>query len=291
MEILVKKILFCLLIFFCVLIANTSFEPVLSSEYDEKKAYIGKKLFFDKRLSTKENYSCETCHNLYWNLSGSNSSLTSQKGVLNPPSVLNAALNFIFFVDGRARSLKEQVSESIISRNELNSNQNDIVEKVKNISEYVVLFKSAFNDGVNYENIVSVLVEFEKAVLSIDSPFDEYLAGNNDAISLKAKKGFQLFTKVGCIACHTGRNIGGNLMQRVGLKDVNDIKRLSRVPSLRNVARTAPYLSSGDMNDLKEVISFVSYHQLLHTLNNEEIEQIYQFLLTLNGRKPRILNE
>lgn len=80
-------------------------------------------------------------------------------------------------------------------------------------------------------------------------------------------------------------------MQRVGLKDVNDIKRLSRVPSLRNVARTAPYLSSGDMNDLKEVISFVSYHQLLHALNNEEIEQIYQFLLTLNGRKPRILNE
>ena len=291
MEILVKKILFCLLIFYCTLIANTSFEPVLSSEYDEKKAYIGKKLFFDKRLSTKENYSCETCHNLYWNLSGSNSSLTSQKEVLNPPSVLNAALNFMFFVDGRARSLKEQVSESIISRNELNSNKNDIVEKVKNISEYVILFKSAFNDGINYENIVSVLVEFEKAVLSIDSPFDEYLAGNNDAISLKAKKGFPLFTKIGCIACHTGRNIGGNLMQRVGLKDANDIKRLSRVPSLRNVARTAPYLSSGDMNDLKEVISFVSYHQLLHALNNEEIEQIYQFLLTLNGRKPRILNE
>ena len=286
-----KKVLFWMVVSFCILSANSSFEPVLSSKYDEKQAYIGKKLFFDKRLSTTENYSCETCHNLYWNLSGTNSSYTSQKGVINPPSVLNSALNFLFFTDGRVRSLKDQVKESINSRNELNSNKDEIVKKVKSIGEYGILFNDAYSDGINYENIVGALAEFEKAILSIDSPFDEYLAGNDDSINAEAKNGFELFNKVGCVACHNGRNLGGNLMQNVGLKDASESRRLMRVPSLRNVARTAPYLSSGEMSDLKEVIGFVSYHQLIHTLSSEELEQIYKFLLTLNGRRPRILNE
>ena len=286
-----KKVLFWMVVSFCILSANSSFEPVLSSKYDEKQAYIGKKLFFDKRLSPTENYSCETCHNLYWNFSGTNPSYTSKNGALNPPSMLNAALNFIFFNDGRARSLKEQVNESINSRNQLNSNKDEIVKKVKSIGEYGILFNDAYSDGINYENIVDALVEFEKAILSIDSPFDEYLAGNDDSINAEAKKGFELFNKIGCVACHNGRNLGGNLMQNVGLKDAGESRRLMRVPSLRNVARTAPYLSSGEMSDLKEVIGFVSYHQLIHTLSSEELEQIYKFLLTLNGRRPRILNE
>ena len=118
-----------MLVSFCALNANSSFEPVLSSKYNEQKARIGKKLFFDKRLSPTETYSCETCHNLYWNLSGTNS-YTSQNGA-TPPSVLNSALNFLFFTDGRARSLKDQVQESINARNELNSNKDEIVKKSK----------------------------------------------------------------------------------------------------------------------------------------------------------------
>ena len=287
-----KKVLFWMVVSFCILSANSSFEPVLSSKYNEKQAYIGKKLFFDKRLSTTENYSCETCHNLYWNLSGTNSSYTSQKGVINPPSVLNSALNFLFFTDGRVRSLKDQVKESINSRNELNSNKDEIVKKVKSIGEYQILFEDAYEDGIKYKNIVDALVEFEKAVLSVDSPFDEYIAGNKNAIDDEAKKGFEIFQKVGCVACHNGRNLGGNLMQDIGLKkDTTENRRLLRVPSLRNITRTYPYLINGSINDLKGLISFVSYRQLLHTLSNEEIEQIYKFLLTLNGRKPRILNE
>ena len=287
-----KKFLFCLLVSFCTMMASETFEPVLTSKYDEQKAHIGKKLFFDKRLSPTENYSCETCHNLYWNFSGTNPSYNSQKGVLNPPSVLNAALNFIFFNDGIARSLKEQVNESINSRNQLNSNKDEIVKKVKSIGEYQILFEDAYEDGIKYKNIVDALVEFEKAVLSIDSPFDEYIAGNKNAIDDEAKKGFETFKKIGCVACHNGRNLGGNLMQDIGLKkDTTENRRLLRVPSLRNITRTYPYLINGSINDLKELISFVSYRQLLHTLSNEEIEQIYKFLLTLNGRKPRILNE
>ena len=274
------------------MMASETFEPVLTSKYDEQKARIGKKLFFDKRLSPTENYSCETCHNLYWNFSGTNPSYTSKNGTLNPPSMLNAALNFIFFNDGRARSLKEQVNESINSRNQLNSNKDEIVKKVKSIGEYQILFEDAYEDGIKYKNIVDALVEFEKAVLSIDSPFDEYIAGNKNAIDDEAKKGFETFKKIGCVACHNGRNLGGNLMQDIGLKkDTTENRRLLRVPSLRNITRTYPYLISGSINDLKELISFVSYRQLLHTLSNEEIEQIYKFLQTLNGRRPRILNE
>ena len=286
-----KRFLFCLLVSFCTMMASETFEPVLTSKYDEQKAHIGKKLFFDKRLSPTENYSCETCHNLYWNLSGTNSSYNSQKGVLNPPSVLNAALNFIFYTDGRARSLKDQVSESINSRTELNSNKDEIVKKVKSIGEYQILFENAYEDGIKYKNIVDALVEFEKAVLSVDSPFDEYMSGNEDAIDAEAKKGFELFNKIGCVACHNGRNLGGNLMQDVDRKDLTENRRLLRVPSLRNVMRTAPYLSGGSMNDLKEMIRYISAMQLQHPLSDEELGRIYKFLQTLNGRKPRILNE
>ena len=286
-----KRFLFCLLVSFCTMMASETFEPVLTSKYDEQKAYIGKKLFFDKRLSPTENYSCETCHNLYWNLSGTNSSYNSQKGVLNPPSVLNAALNFIFYTDGRARSLKDQVSESINSRTELNSNKDEIVKKVKSIGEYQILFENAYEDGIKYKNIVDALVEFEKAVLSVDSPFDEYMSGNEDAVDSEAKKGFETFKKIGCVACHNGRNLGGNLMQDVDRKDLTENRRLLRVPSLRNVMRTAPYLSGGNMNDLKEMIRYISAMQLQHPLSDEELGQIYKFLQTLNGRRPRILNE
>ena len=286
-----KKFLFCLLVSFCTMMASETFEPVLTSKYDEQKAHIGKKLFFDKRLSPTENYSCETCHNLYWNLSGTNSSYNSQKGVLNPPSVLNAALNFIFYTDGRARSLKDQVSESINSRTELNSNKDEIVQKVKSIGEYQILFENAYEDGIKYKNIVDALVEFEKAVLSVDSPFDEYMSGKEDAVDSEAKKGFETFKKIGCVACHNGRNLGGNLMQDVDRKDLTENRRLLRVPSLRNVMRTAPYLSGGNMNDLKEMIRYISAMQLQHPLSDEELGQIYKFLQTLNGRRPRILNE
>lgn len=286
-----NKLFFCLLVSFCTMMASDTFEPVLTSKYDEQKAYIGKKLFFDKRLSPTENYSCETCHNLYWNLSGTNSSYNSQKGVLNPPSVLNAALNFIFYTDGRARNLKDQVSESLNSRTELNSNKDEIVKKVKSIGEYQILFENAYEDGIKYKNIVDALVEFEKAVLSVDSPFDEYMSGNEDAVDSEAKKGFETFKKIGCVACHNGRNLGGNLMQDVDRKDLTENRRLLRVPSLRNVTRTAPYLSGGSMNDLKDIIRYISAMQLQHPLSDEELGQIYKFLQTLNGRRPRILNE
>lgn len=282
--------IFTITISFC---EYSSYEPLTVTKYNEEKAMLGKKLFFDKRLSPNENYSCQTCHNLYWNLSGSNQGST-EKGMLNPPSILNAAANYLFYNDAKKTNLKDQVKESITSRIELNSNNDKVVDTVNSISEYKILFKEIYEDGISLNNIIDAIVEFEKAVLSIDSPFDHFISGDDNAISNEAKKGFDIFNKIGCVACHNGRNLGGNLMQDLGHNKISALdtnKRLRRAPSLRNIAKTAPYLSHGEMSDLKETLRYVSYYQLGHELSKDEIDALYAFLLTLNGKRPRILNE
>lgn len=282
--------IFTITISFC---EYSSYEPLTVTKYNEEKAMLGKKLFFDKRLSPNENYSCQTCHNLYWNLSGSNQGST-EKGMLNPPSILNAAANYLFYNDAKKTNLKDQVKESITSRIELNSNNDKVVDTVNSISEYKILFKEIYEDGISINNIIDAIVEFEKAVLSIDSPFDHFISGDDNTISDEAKKGFDIFNKIGCVACHNGRNLGGNLMQDLGHNKISALdtnKRLRRVPSLRNIAKTAPYLSHGEMSDLKETLRYVSYYQLGHELSKDEMDALYAFLLTLNGKRPRILNE
>ena len=237
--------IFTITISFC---KYSSYEPLTVTKYNEEKAMLGKKLFFDKRLSPNENYSCQTCHNLYW-------------------------------------------KEPITSRIELNSNNDKVVDTVNSISEYKILFKEIYEDGISLNNIIDAIVEFEKAVLSIDSPFDHFISGDDNAISNEAKKGFDIFNKIGCVACHNGRNLGGNLMQDLGHNKISALdanKRLRRAPSLRNIAKTAPYLSHGEMS---ETLRYVSYYQLGHELSKDEMDALYAFLLTLNGKRPRILNE
>jgi len=288
-----RGIIFCLFIITASFCKYESYQPLTVAKYDEEKALLGKKLFFDKRLSPNENYSCQTCHNLYWNLSGSNQD-GMEKGTLNPPSILNAAANYIFYNDAKISNLKDQVKESITSRMELNSNNDKIVDSVSNISEYKILFKRIYDDGINFDNIADAIAEFEKAVLSVDSPFDRFISGDDRAISNSAKKGFEIFNNIGCVACHNGKNLGGNLIQDIGHERISALdtnKRLKRVPSLRNITKTAPYLSHGELNDLREALRYVSNYQLGYDLNKDELDALYSFLLTLNGKRPRILDE
>lgn len=288
-----KGVILCLFIITISFCKYESYKPLTVVKYNEEKALLGKKLFFDKRLSPNENYSCQTCHNLYWNLSGSNQD-SMEKGTLNPPTILNAAANYLFYSDAKISNLKDQVKESITSRIELNSDNDKIVDSANNISEYKILFKKIYNDGINFDNIADAIAEFEKAVLSVDSPFDRFISGDNNAIDDSAKKGFEIFNNIGCAACHNGRNLGGNLTQDIGREKISALdasKRLRRVPSLRNITKTAPYLSHGEINDLKEAISFIGNYQLGYVLSKDEIDALYSFFLTLNGKKPRILNE
>ena len=285
-------------IFAAFALAKSEFVSVTSVRYDEQKARLGKDLFFDKRLSKNETYSCETCHNLYWDFSGTIRK-KAQAGALTPPSILNAGLNFIFFKDGRARSLKEQVKDALTSQYELNSDESAVVKSVEKIAAYKKSFKNIYEDGVNFKNIVDAIAEFEKAVTAVNSPFDKFLAGQEDALNDEEKAGFEAFKNLGCASCHNGENLGGNLMHEAGfakkiLKNQNgDLSRekLSRVPSLRNIARSAPYLSGGEIASLKAAVKMIAQAQFDIDIDDGSVEAIHKFLLTLNGERPRILNE
>lgn len=291
-----KKIIF-LFIFTMFAFGAGGFSPSLGVFYDESKAAIGKKLFFDKRLSLNGKKSCETCHNLYWDFSG-----TIRKNInnntINPPSVLNSALNYIFLQNGSIKNIYDQVQDSITSDIQLDIDEKTFVFKLTNISDYRLMFSKVYSDGITFKNAIDALVEFQRAVLAVSSPFDRFLMGDNNAIGKDEKLGFETFKSIGCVACHNGVNLGSNILQKMGFyKDFLDGRnfleqkgqKLYKVPSLRNIARTAPYMSDGSILYLKDAIIHVADTQLMHKISKEQIDLIYKFLLTLNGEYPRIL--
>ncbi|AQW83693.1 cytochrome-c peroxidase [Campylobacter pinnipediorum] len=290
-----KKIL--VLFFFVGLLHADIFAPSLGILYNEAKANLGKKIFFDNRLGANENKSCETCHNLYWDFSGTiRTNLQNNK--INPPSILNTALNYIFFRNGDHRNIYDQVLKSVTSKHELGVDKNEIITKISNVNEYRIAFLKIYKDGVTFENIVDVLVEFERAVLSVNSPFDRFLMGDSNALSEEEKIGFELFKNIGCVACHNGINLGGNLMQNIGAyeeifsnMDSSRIfkEQIYKVPSLRNIARTAPYMSDGSILYLKDAITHIVNLQSTHNIDKKDVDLLYKFLLSLNGEYPRIL--
>lgn len=267
--------------------------PIEVIKYDDKKAQLGKNLFYDTRLSPSGTVSCERCHNLYWNTSGTidHNIKVSISGYMNPPTVLNAASNFLFFKNGRVRNMKDQVIESITDLNQLGSTKEFVVKKVSSNAKYRSQFYAVYDDGVTFENIVDAIAEFQKALITPNARFDQFLRGDENALSSDEKRGFELFKKVGCINCHSGRNLGANVYYNVQLDD-NSVKTETgyyKVPGLRNIAKTAPYFYNGKQDNLKEAIRHVSGLQVSQDITDEEMEFIYKFLLTLSGEKPEIL--
>lgn len=267
--------------------------PIEVIKYDDKKAQLGKNLFYDTRLSPSGTVSCERCHNLYWNTSGTidHNIKVSISGYMNPPTVLNAASNFLFFKNGRVRNMKDQVIESITDLNQLGSTKEFVVKKVSSNAKYRSQFYAVYDDGVTFENIVDAIAEFQKALITPNARFDQFLRGDENALSSDEKRGFELFKKVGCINCHSGRNLGANVYYNVQLDD-NSVKAETgyyKVPGLRNIAKTAPYFYNGKQDNLKEAIRHVSGLQVSQDITDEEMEFIYKFLLTLSGEKPEIL--
>lgn len=273
--------------------SNRSVAPIEVIKYDDKKAQLGKSLFYDTRLSPSGTISCERCHNLYWNTSGTidHSIKVSLSGYMNPPTVLNAASNFLFFKNGRIRDIKEQVIESITDLNQLASTKEFVVKKVSSNAKYRSQFHAVYDDGVTFENIVDAIVEFEKALITPNARFDQFLRGDENALSSDEKIGFELFKKVGCINCHSGRNLGANVYYNVQLDDNSDKSETGyyKVPGLRNIAKTAPYFYNGKQESLKEAIRHISGLQISQDITDEEMELVYKFLLTLSGEKPEIL--
>nr|WP_211364789.1 cytochrome-c peroxidase [Roseospira marina] len=277
----------------------------------KEKIELGRMLFFDPRLSSSHLLSCNTCHNLA--MGGDDNLETSighgwQAGPRNAPTVYNAVLNVAQFWDGRAEDLKTQAKGPIQAGVEMNSRPDVVVATLKSMPEYVAHFDRAFpneDDAVTFDNLARAIEAFEATLLTPASPFDQYLEGNTNAMTEPQKRGLKTFIDTGCIACHSGVNVGGQSYHPFGVveqpgSDIlppDDKGRFSvtetatdqyvfRAPALRNVARTAPYFHSGRVWDLKQAVAVMGVSQLGEELNAQQVDDIVAFLTALNGEIP-----
>ena len=276
---------------------------------DEGKAELGKKLWFDPRLSKSGFISCNSCHNL--SMGGSDNLPTSighkwQEGPINSPTVLNSSLNFVQFWDGRAADLKEQAAGPIENPKEMASTHDLVVDVIASIPGYVDEFTEVYGDGdINIDRITDAIAVFEETLITPNSRFDQWLRGDDDAISAEELAGYELFRNSGCVACHYGEGIGGASFQKMGLleeyKTDNLAKGLAdytgkksdemffKVPTLRNVVLTYPYFHDGQVNTLEEATQIMGRLQLGRNFSDDEVKKIVAFYDTLTGEQPQIV--
>lgn len=277
------------------------------------KAQLGKKLYYETALSINNTMSCNSCHML--DQYGVDNLPTSPGhdgtlGERNSPTVYNASFHIAQFWDGRAADLKEQAKGPILNPIEMGiPDEATAVQRIADIPEYSEMFSAAFPEEeapISYENIAGAIAEFEKC-LNTPSRFDEFMNGNVEALSQEEIKGMETFVSAGCITCHMGPGLGGKMYQKFGLvqgpywvytgSEKHDRGRAEvtgnesdefffKVPSLRNVAKTAPYLHDGSVASLEEVIKIMGITQLGKELTSEEIASIETFLNSLTGDIP-----
>ncbi len=279
-------------------------------KYDKNRAILGKKLFSDPILSLDGTISCESCHSL--KQSGADDKKFSygvggKIGTMNSPTVFNSVFNFSQLWDGRAKDLKTQAKISLFSSTVMAMDSIEVIKKLKNDIYYKKEFSTLYPDGVTIKNIIDAIVEFEKALVTPNSKFDKFLRGDLNALNEQEKQGYKLFKSYGCISCHNGVNIGGNLYQKLGaikpyLGTKNQFGRYNvtkndedkyyfKVPTLRNIAQTAPYLHDGNATDLEDAIEIMLEYQLGRVASREDIEYLKLFLNTLTGKRAKILGE
>jgi len=260
-------------------------------------------------LSKDGTISCSSCHTLPG--SGANTTAYSygvdaKEGNINSPTVLNSVYNFSQFWNGRAKDLKSQAIGPIINPVEMANSMKNIKQSLTN-SSHQKEFLAIYPDGVSEDNILDVLAEFQKALITPNSRFDKYLGGDENAINEQEKRGYKEFKDIGCVSCHNGVNVGGNMYQKMGVVlpyeqdkplngryDVTNRERdrdVYKVPTLRNIELTAPYFHDGKATNLKEAIDSMQELQLGITTDKKRTADIEAFLKTLTGEMPEILKE
>ncbi len=268
---------------------------------------LGKMLYFETRLSKNQDLSCNSCHKLEaFGVDGQPTSPGHKKqlGARNSPTVLNAAIHFRQFWDGRAADVEEQATGPIQNPVEMASNEKLVTEVLGSIPEYVDRFKKAFpgekTNPISLKNVGVAIGAFERTLL-FPSRFDKYLGGDKTALTDTELAGAALFVSTGCTACHNGAGVGGGMYQKAGLvkpwpsdkdqgryqvtKDDAD-KMMFKVPSLRNVEKTAPYFHDGSTATLEEAIKVMGRHQLGKELSDADAASIATFLKTLTAGVP-----
>jgi len=285
------------------------FSPLPEDHIDidkyKKLIELGERLYFEKRLSKNNQMSCNTCHRI--DKFGVDNEPTSQghkgkRGDRNSPTTFNASLHITQFWDGRAKDVEEQALGPILNPIEMGmESEAEVVEKLKLTPAYIKAFTEAFPNtkhSLTYKNIGSAIGAYERTLVT-PSRFDQFLAGDQSALSQQEKRGLKKFIHKGCVSCHNGPLLGGNSYQVLGAinayetndlgrynitKDEDD-KRVFKVPSLRNVMKTGPYFHDGSIKTVDSAIKLMAYHQLDEKVGPGFIEDIKAFFNTLTTSK------
>jgi cytochrome c peroxidase len=291
--------------------AQAILAPLPEPSVDLPKVLLGRRLFVDTRLSSDGTLSCASCHS--FDHGGAEPRRTSLGiggaiGLINSPTVLNASLNFAQFWDGRAADLREQARGPVTNPIEMGSSFDRVVAALNADAGYRAGFAAIYADGITEANIVDAIAEYEAALIT-PAPFDRFLRGDRSALSADERAGYELFRAVGCTSCHRGPNLGGTMYQRLGVvreyfgpdlgrplteadngrfnvtgKEID--RHRFKVPTLRNVALTSPYLHDGSQETLDEAVLAMARHQLGRDLEAEEVRLVVAFLGALTGTLP-----
>lgn len=286
-------------------------EPIkpipLEMKVDPRKVELGEKIFLDKRVSKDNSIACIQCHQ--YSTGGADRTPVSigvggKKGPINAPTIFNMAFNFRLSWDGRDASLESQVRGPVHNPVVMGTNWDELADKLKADPAYVASFNDIYKESPNGRNISDAIATFERSLITPNAKFDRYLRGDKNAISAEELRGYQLFKNYGCIACHQGVNVGGNMFQVFGVmgdyfkKRGNitpaDLGRFNvtkneadrhvfRVPSLRNVAITPPYFHDGSAATLEDAVDVMFQYQLGRPAPKGDKELIIKFLRTLTG--------
>lgn len=276
--------------------------PPLSPE----RVALGRQLFADRRFSADGTLSCSSCHDLgRGGTDGRRFSvgIGGAVGNINAPTVFNSGLSFVQFWDGRAATLEEQAAGPIHNPIELGSNWAQVLERLGRDADMVDAFALAYPDGLNANNVADAIATFERSLQTPNSRFDRYLQGQKQVLTASEIDGYRRFREYGCVSCHQGALVGGNMFQKFGVLgdyfagrplNKSDFGRFNvtqreedrhvfKVPSLRNVALTAPYFHDGSVETLDEAVRIMGRYQLGRRLSDEDVKVIVAFLKTLNG--------
>jgi cytochrome c peroxidase len=292
--------------------ANRFFSPLPSampgSENDTaERIALGKKLYFEKRLSINDSQSCASCHRLEEGFAGVDNLPTSpgaknDPGTRNSPTVLNAGWQDSQFWDGRAEDLVEQAKGPILNPIEMGMpDEETVVKKIQSITEYSDAFSAAFpgeKPAISYQNIAEAIAAFERTLIT-PSRFDDFMKGDTEALSEAEQRGLDTFIKVDCKSCHDGKLLGGETYEPLGkehayenqadqgmyllTKDEND-RMFFKVSQLRNVALTAPYFHDGKIETLEQAVRKMAKLQLDEKLTDQQVSDITSFLKALTDK-------
>lgn len=302
-----------------VLFFNLSFakEPitpiVMPSHLNKEKIALGKVLFFDERLSRNNEISCASCHQLTTN-GADNKALSDgvdgQKTTAKTPTVYNAVFNIRQTWSGARTDLFDQVDAPITNPKEHGTTWAKVIAKLSADKALAAKFQRIYHSPISQQNIQHAIAEFEQSLVTTNAPFDRWLQGEQNAIDSKTKRGYQLFKRYGCISCHQGRNVGGNMFSKIGhfgdyfqdrggeitetdlgrymvTKNPYD-KHVFKVPSLRLSSLQTHFFHDGSQNDLSDAIRVMAKYQLGRAIPEQDIQSIRAFLTSLVGQHPEL---